>query len=100
MIETLQDLHLVHERLQILDAVFLDGLDGVLLFCLSVLCKVDHSEATGRQLLDEVVLVLDLSLVRLREQVLNVHLVLLLLNWFHFSSVCSLKDWMTVMNYN
>lgn len=82
MVETLQDFHLVHERLQILHAIFLDSLDSILLLRLALLSEVHDSEAARRQLLNKVVLVFDLALVGLREQVLNVDIVLLL-NRFH-----------------
>lgn len=65
--EDFEDVDLVDERGVVLDFLFLDCLNGEQFFGLAVLGKVDDAEAAIGQLLLEVVLLLDVALVRVAE---------------------------------
>jgi hypothetical protein len=75
--ECLQYLDLIDKGLEVLQLLLLDGLDSVLLARLPVLGLVNDTETTRCQLLREVVLVLDLALVRLWEELVLVNVVAL-----------------------
>ena len=65
--EDFEDVDLVDERGVVLDFLFLDCLNGEQFFGLAVLGKVDDAEAAIGKLLLEVVLLLDVALVRVAE---------------------------------
>ena len=72
MVQLLQDDDLVDKSLQILDYVFLDGLDGHFLLGFTILGLVNNSETASCQLILKVILVLDPSLESILKQTLVV----------------------------
>ena len=70
--QCLQDLHLVDERLEVLDPLLLDGLDRELLAIAALFRQIDNAKTSRSNLLTEVVLILDLALKRVLEELLVV----------------------------
>lgn len=73
MVQFLQNSNFVNESLKIFNTFLLNSFDRIFLICFSLLCQVYNTKTARRQLVEEVVLLFDLSFVGVLEQLADIH---------------------------